>query len=194
MDKASRESGLRAVPPTFDVVKELNGQAGRLATVYALMLTFFAFTVAAQPIKDGLAGMANPIVAPTTLSTSGLISVGLSAAILIGLVFGGATLAIGLLVVIDALEPAVPAERVLEEQSWAHLLRHKRRMCGVAVALLRLAITALLLVWVIAQLAAFETIRNTTTGDLRPWILLALLFTAGGCWALYGRLARQTKL
>jgi hypothetical protein len=99
-------------PPEFELIKELNGHAGRLATLLGLVVAALALSMSNGPIKDALTGF--------DLSAHAFVY---GALLLAGLcIYSGAISAI------NALDPAAPVlhrgqrARDLDDHEWLKLV------------------------------------------------------------------------
>jgi hypothetical protein len=101
-------------PPEFDVIKELNGHAGRLATLLGLVVAASALSLSNDPIKDTLVKFdlsAHPVVYGA-------------------LALAGLCLFIGLISVIRALDPAASVAAWVRLPQRAYRSRNSRCCSG----------------------------------------------------------------
>jgi len=117
-------------PPVFDLVKEMNGHAGRPATFLTLFLAATIFSVGNGPVHEAL------------YQTPDLSYV-LLIVMLCLLVWD---LSIGLISVLVAMEPAVEPIQA-SRQSWESLLETKHRNCERAFNAFSASVMALIGVW-----------------------------------------------
>ncbi len=118
-------------PSAFDLVKEMNAHAGRLATFLTLFLTATTFTIGLGPVHEALY---------QTPDSSYVLLIGM-----LGLL--GWNLSIGLISVLTAMHPAVEPVQA-SRQSWESLLEEKHRCCQRAFTAFEASVMALIGVWV----------------------------------------------
>jgi hypothetical protein len=126
-------------PAPWELVKELNAHAGRLATLLGLLLTATSLTIATGPIHDAI-GAAD-------ISAHGVLY-----ALLIML--GISLLALSRSVIV-VLEPPLPIPKD-GEYDWSGLIAKKRQESSSAAALAGVTVWALLLVWVTGPVNLFQ--------------------------------------
>jgi hypothetical protein len=98
-------------PSDFDIVKEYNAHAGRLATMFGLLVAATSLSLATGAIHDRV-GTGDSRYWPVYVALAVL----------------GANLAFGALAIVGAIEPAVPDD-IKEKQSWIELSAKKRSEC-----------------------------------------------------------------
>jgi hypothetical protein len=135
-------------PSPFDIVKEQNAHAGRLATLLGIVLAAISVTLANGPVHDA-------IVKPS--SAHGLLYFALFA-LAVGLFDGAITVG-------QAMEPPVTSH-IANDEAWATLVERKRNRSLEASFDVVLCLAALVAVWA----SAF-----TDTGPYWPIGLLSIV-------------------
>jgi hypothetical protein len=149
-------------PPYFDLVKELNGHAGRLASLLAFVVAVLVFSTANGPIHDQIAANA--------LGTETLVVLLITAV----LIFLGAA-SVGI-----AMHPPVAYDRN-NEQEWARLVTRKQGQTTVAA----LSVLGALFGAVTAEVSAYGQtdsrwylVSIVLLGFLGAFILVLLIIMA----------------
>lgn len=119
-------------PSHFDVLKELNAQTGRLATLVGLLVAAITFTTANGPLREVLTN-------PSQLSGNRLARV--VDVILLAWDLGVAAVGAAL-----AMYQAVPTE-VDHEDAWKKLIARKRGWCRLTEIAIPFTLGALMTVW-----------------------------------------------
>src|SRR5438270_558840 len=124
-------------PPEFEIVKELNAHAGRIATSLAFLLAAGSISIANGAIRDILsrpAGTLQPVSVSLALSGMSLIA--------------------GIMFLAFAFEPAVPLN-LKDISAWCRLLERKRRYSEIALGAVVSSVFGLLAAWAGAYIETF---------------------------------------
>lgn len=156
-------------PPEFDLIKELNGHAGRLGTLLGLVVAASALSLSNGPIKDAL----------TNFDLS-------AHAFLYGaLIVVGTCIFIAFSAVANALDPATPILQLgqragdIDEHEWVKLVIWKQHWTIQAAGFVLSTMLALLLAWLLAYTAINFSWMDPTMSAI------AVLVTAGsGLWVM----------
>jgi hypothetical protein len=109
---------LWTAPSEFDQIKEMNTHAGRFATLYGLLITATSLTLISEPVRTIISPVINGAGAmtPTRVALEGV------------LVLGASALAVGVLCILVALDPAIPEDDA--QIAYRLLLARKVEACA----------------------------------------------------------------
>jgi hypothetical protein len=122
----------QVIPSSFDLIKELNAHAGRLATLLTIVVVVTSFSLANGPIHDALVAF-DP-------SAHGFLYGAL--VLLAFCVFGGVVAVLG------AMNPALPLSPD-DEQQWRDLIARKRSQNAEAAIDISGSLLSLLWAWIV---------------------------------------------